>query len=201
MDESATRGAIARFGEVIEATTLSFTAQCYQLYEAPPLGSLVRCGGEHPVYGVVHEIATLSMDPTRHPIARGEDEETEDGVYLSNPQLSRLLLTQVRSVVVGHRSNGDVRRHLAPVPPRIHSFVYQCGHEELATFTTSLDFLPILLAAPIDATDEVIAYFLRGASECHAEPGVFLVEAGQSLAVLLGAELQRLNNLLRRLSP
>ena len=188
-----------RVGEVVEATTTLFTTQCYRLYEAPPLGSLVRSGDDSPVYGIVSEVATQSMDPARHPIARGQDEDTEEGVYLSNPQLSRLLHTEFSSTVVGHQTDGRLRRYLAPLPPRIYSFVYQCSGEELRTFSTSLEFIPYLLAAPIGAPDDTIASFLRRASGHHPEPERFLIDAGKELAILLGDQLQRLNNVLRRI--
>ena len=189
-----------RVGEVVDASTTEFTAQCYRLYEAPPLGSLVRCGDDSAIFGIVFEVATRSMDPTRHPIARGRDEETEEAVYLNNPQISRLLLTDFRSAVVGHRTDGNLRRFLAPLPPRIHSFVYRCNEEELRGFSDSLDFMPILFALPVSATDDVVAAFLRRASASHPEPERFLVDAGKELATLLGGQLQRLNSVLRRLS-
>lgn len=202
MEKNTTPAVTHRLGEVIEASTTDFVVQCYRLYGAPPLGCLVRCGDEAPVYGIVHEVTTRSMDPGRHPIPRGEDEATEEGVYLSNPQLNRLLLTEFHAATVGHRHNGTVRRYIAPLPPRIHSFVYQCDAEELKDFSSSLEFIPILLASPtIQAQDDVIASFLRLASAAHPEPEKFLVEAGKELAVLLGGQLRRLTSILRRLSP
>jgi hypothetical protein len=42
--------------------------QCYQLYGAPALGALVKSGGPHPAYGVVHHVATQGIDPTRRPV-------------------------------------------------------------------------------------------------------------------------------------
>ena len=200
MDDITNLEQSVRFGEVIEASTTEFTAQCYRLYEAPPLGSLVRCADDSATYGIVCEVATRSMDPARHPIARGEQEETEEAVYLNNPQLNRLLSTEMRSVVVGHRSDGRVNRYLAPLPARIHSFVYHCRGEELQAFSRSLEFIPLLLAARVGAPDEVIASFLQRASPSHPDPERFLIAAGKELAVLLGGDLQRLNNLLRRLS-
>jgi hypothetical protein len=190
-----------RLGEVVEASTTEFTTQCYRLYEAPPLGNLVRCGDEEVVYGIVFESSTGSMDPARRPIARGEDEDSEEAVYRSNPQLTRLLLTEFRSLVVGHASDGRMRRFLAPAPPRIYSFVYRCDDEELREFSSSLDFLSILLSTPISAQDEVVAAFLRQASVTHPDPQGFLVESGKALVGHMGGQLQRLNNILRRLSP
>lgn len=190
-----------RLGEVVEASTTEFTTQCYRLYEAPPLGSLVRSGDASPVYGIVYEVATRSMDAARHPIPRGEDEESEEEVYLNNPQLNRLLLTEFHAMVVGYQSSDGIRRYLAPLPLRIHSFVYQCDGDELREFSSSLDFLPIILSAQISAPDDVIASFLRQASESHPDSQRFLVGAGKELAVYFAGQLQRLNNVLRRLSP
>ncbi len=188
-------------GEVVAASTTEFVTQCHALYEAPPLGSLVRCRGDSPIYGVVGDVTTRSIDPGRRPMALGEDEDTEEAVYQRNPQLNRLLSTEFRSVVVGHREDGRLNRYLAPLPPRIHAFVYRCDGEEMLELTGSLDFLPTLLASPIGSPDDVIAAFLRQAGQCHPEPEGFLVDAGKKLAVLLAGQLQRLNGILRRLSP
>ena len=67
MNETVASTTSSRVGEVVEASTTEFATQCYELYEAPPLGSLVRCGEEPSVLGVVADIATRSMDPSRRP--------------------------------------------------------------------------------------------------------------------------------------
>ena len=67
-----------RIGEIVEATTAAFTARCHELYVAPALGTLVRAGGNNPVLGIVAEVRTQSLDPSRRPIAMGVDEETEE---------------------------------------------------------------------------------------------------------------------------
>ena len=197
-----------RLGEVVEASTTQVTAQCYELYTAPPLGSLVRCGtsngasvNDDVIYGIVCEVSTRSMDPGRRPIARGRDEDDEDAVYEANPQLSRLLSTEFNALVVGHRREGSLYRWLAPLPPRIHSFVYACSDDDLREFSSALDFAPILLSAPIFATDDVLAAFLKTASAVHRDPSGFLVRAGRQLTPLLGGEVQRLNGILRRIAP
>ena len=73
-----------RIAEVIEASTAQFTAQCYELYELPPLGSLVKTGD---IYGIVCHAETAGLEPGRRPIARGKDEASEEAVYQSSPQL------------------------------------------------------------------------------------------------------------------
>ena len=200
MNEAESLQPDGRVGEVIETSTREFTTQCYRLYDSPPLGSLVRSGTEAAVLGVVSEIATQSMDPGRRPIPRGRGEDTEEEVYLNNPQIGRLLVTEFRAAVVGHRSEGQLRRYAAPLPPRVHSFVYRCDQEEVREFSGSLEFITTILGASITPADEVVAYFLSQASRAHPEPDRFLTNAGKELAVLLSNQSQRLNNLLRRLS-
>ena len=108
-------------GEVVEASTSDFGTQCHRLYDAPALGTLVKSEGDSPIYGIVGEVTTQSIDPGRRTMAMGEDDDSGDAVYRRNPQLARLLTTEFRSIVVGHRENGTLRRYLAPLPPRIHS--------------------------------------------------------------------------------
>lgn len=189
-----------RLGEVVEATTTEFVVQCYELYTAPVLGSLVRCGDDEAIYGIVHEIGTRSIDTGRRPIARGRDEEDEEAIYESNPQLSRLLSTEFRALSVGHTESGRLRRWLAPLPPRIHSFVHPCSDDTLREFSAELDFASILLSAPIAAADDVLAAFLKMAGSAHSDSEAFLVNAGRRLTPLLGGQMQRLDGILRRMA-
>lgn len=188
-----------RVGEVVEASTTEFVAQCYELHQPPPFGSLVRTSdGELDIYGVVSGAATTSIEPGRRPIARGGMEATEADVYRSSPQLAKLLRTDFTALVVGYRQNDAPRHRLPPRPARIHSFAFACDAEEVALFTRSLDFLNILIDAPAPA-EELVAAALRHAAAAHDDGRGFLVRAGKELAALLGAETNRLNALLRRL--
>ena len=194
-----------RIGEVIEAGTAEFTAECYERHGPPPLGSLVRASdGDVEIYGVVCNAATESVDPNRRPIARGKEEATEEGIYRQNPQLSKLLRTTFDVLVVGHTVGARRAvplQYLPPRPPRVHSFVHLCEPEEVRRFTQSLDFLTIPLNARTPSADEVVAACLRQASRAHEDQHAFLVGAGKELAVLLGGQLNRLNAILRRIRP
>ena len=186
-----------KIGEVIEAATGGFTAQCYELHSPPPFGALVRVSeGDIDIYAAVADAATTSIEPGRRPIARGGEQEGD--IFDTNPQLEKLLRTEFRAVVVGHKDGGNIRQYLPPRPARIHSFVYICEPEETAEFTRSLDYLSILIDAG-ERSDELIAASLRGAAAAHQEPRQFLVAAGKELAVLLSDDTQRLNSILRRL--
>jgi hypothetical protein len=190
-----------RVGEVIEASTTGFTAQCYELYQLPPLGSLVRTGDlAAELYGIVCNAATASLEPGRRPIARGRDEETEEAIYQSSPQLTKLLKSEFGALVVGHREGERLYQHLPPRPARIHGFVYQCGPDEAKDFSQSLDFLNIILNAPLPVpAEELVAASLRQMSQAYEDRRAFLMAAGRELAVLLSGNLNRLNAILGRI--
>jgi len=104
-----------RVGEVIEASTTDFVAQCYELYELPPLGSLVKTGdSDVELYGVVYQATTTSFEPGRRPIARGKDEASEEAIYQANPQLLKLLKSEFSALVVGHRQGDRLHHYLTP---------------------------------------------------------------------------------------
>jgi len=189
----------AKIGEIIEASTTEFTAQCYELHQPPPFGSLVKTReGEVEIYGVVCGAETTSIEPGRRPIARGGEEAEEEDIYRSSPQLAKLLRTDFSALVVGHREAEKINHYLPPRPSRIHSFVYLCDAEEVEKFSQSFDFLSILVGAGGQA-DELIAASLRHAAAAHQDPRDFRVRAGKELAVLLGGETNRLNTILRRI--
>jgi len=192
---------IERVGEVIEASTTGFIAQCYELYQMPPLGSLVRTGDSSlELYGIVYNAATTSLEPGRRPIARGKDEKTEEAIYRSSPQLVKLLKSEFGALVVGHKQGGKLYHYLPPKPARIHSFVYQCTPAEVTEFGRSFDFLNIIINARLPVpTEELISASLRQMSQAHQDPRNFLVAAGKELAILLSGNLNQLNAILGRI--
>ncbi len=190
-----------RVGEIIEASTTGFTAQCYELYELPPLGSLVKTrDGELDIYGIVCHATTGSLEPGRRPIARGKDEESEAAIYQSSPQLSKLLRSEFSALVVGHGKGENINQYLPPGPARLHGFVYQCSADEVRQFGQSLAFLNILVSAHLPVSmDEIIPAALRLMSQPQADPRAFLVAAGKELAVMLGGQYNQLKAILGRL--
>ena len=190
-----------RVGEIIEASTASFTAQCYELYELPPLGSLVKTkDGELDIYGIVYYATTGSLEPGRRPIARGKDEDTEAGIYQSSPQLSKLLRSEFSALVVGHKTGDNINQYLPPGPARIHGFVYRCSPDEIKEFGRSLAFLNMLVSAHLPvAVDEIVPAALRLMSQSQEDPRGFLVAAGKELAVMLGGQFNQLRAILGRL--
>ncbi|MBI4187176.1 MAG: hypothetical protein HY530_06730 [Chloroflexi bacterium] len=192
-----------RVGEVVEASTADFVAQCYELYQLPPLGSLVKTRDQEvELYGVVCNATTAGLEPGRRPIARGRDEATEEAVYQSSPQLMKLLRSEFSVLVAAHRQEGKLYHYLPPKPARIHSFVYQCPPAEVKELSQSLDFLTVLLNARLPVSpEELIAACLRHMGQAQEDRRAFLVAAGKELAVLLGDEPNRLRAVLGRIKP
>jgi hypothetical protein len=192
-----------RVGEVIEASTAEFTAQCYELYQIPPLGSLVKTKDQAlELYGIVYNAATTSLEPGRRPIARGREEKTEEGIYQTSPQLLKLLKSEFGAVVVGHKQDKKLYHYLPPTPARIHSFVYQCSPQEIKDFGKSFDFLNILINARLQvSTEELVAASLRQMSQAYEDRRTFLVAAGKELALLLSGNLSQLKAILGRIKP
>jgi len=190
-----------RVGEIIEASSTGFTAESYELYRLPPLGSLVKTGdGETGLYGIVHHATTGSLEPGRRPLARGKDEASEEDVYRTSPQLLKLLKSEFSVVVVGHRQAERLNHYLPPCPARIHGFVYRCGDGEIKEFGQGYGFLNILVSAQLPvSTEELVAAALRQMSRAQEDPRAFLVGAGKELAVLLGGQFHQLKAILGRL--
>ncbi|MSQ11813.1 MAG: hypothetical protein EXR48_03865 [Dehalococcoidia bacterium] len=198
-----------KLAEVIAAASTTFTAQCYRLYEAPPLGALVRVGEQPAIYAVVCNVASGPLDPGRRVLPRGEGEESEEGVYRSNPQLSQLLATTFEALIVGYQHADGRLQGLPPLPPRVHAFVSSCSHAEIVQFTRDLGFLKLLLRAPGPAGDELLIACLRHAAAARsAQDGArqstataFLLDAGRAIARGLAGDSARLSTLLKGLAP
>jgi len=192
-----------RVGEVIQASTGDFVAQCYELYQIPPLGSLVKTKDQSlELYGIVYNAATTSLEPGRRPIARGREEKTEEGIYQTSPQLLKLLKSEFGVVVVGHRQDKKLYHYLPPTPAKIHSFVYLCTPAEVKEFGQSFDFLNIIINARLPvSTEELIGATLRQMSQAYEDRKAFLVAAGKELAILLSGDINQLKAVLGRIKP
>ena len=191
----------SRVGEVIEATTASFTAQCYNLWELPPLGSLVKTAENGlALYGVVCRATTLGIDPGRKAIARGKDELSEEAIFQSNPQLVHLLKSEFTALLVGYKESASIHRYLPPRPARIHAFVNRCSTDEVLSFSQRLDFLSILLKSKLEIpAEEFTAAVLRQFTEAQPNPEGFLVQTGKELARLLSSDYTQLKAILERI--
>ena len=192
-----------KVAEIISSNSTDFIAQCYQLNNAPPLGSLVKTklGDNGQIYGVVYLVETHGLEPGRRVFIRGEKLNSEQEIYKNNPQLEKLLITDFNVLVLGYSQNSNTYHFLPPQPSQIHGFVYICDDKEIIDFTKSLNCLGLLAEAKIDiSVDEVMAAFLRYISGYHKNPREFLVRASKELVWIYSSDVRRLNSLLKRLA-
>ncbi|MCL2140778.1 MAG: hypothetical protein FWH42_03770 [Dehalococcoidia bacterium] len=191
----------SRLGEIVEASTGFFKAQCYKLYALPSFGTLVKTlESNNEIFAVVCQASTMGLEPGRKPIARGQNEQSEESLFHTHPQLSKLLCSEFSALVVGHNNHGSIKHFLPPRPARIHGFVYSCNSEELLSFSHSLGFLSLLVNAELDTpADELITAVLRGLCSSHEDSRSFMVKAGKELAILLGQNYARLKTILEKI--
>jgi hypothetical protein len=190
-----------RVGEVTQSGTVDFTAQCYELDQFPPLGGLVKTrNSESEIYALVFQASTASFEPGRRPVARGKNENSEEAIYKSSPQLEKLLKSEFGALVVGHKVENKIYHYLPPKPARIHSFVYLCPSQELKEFSQSFEFLNTLLNSTIPLPrEELIAASLRQMSQVQEDKHRFLISAGKYLATFLSGDFNQLKTILERI--
>jgi hypothetical protein len=184
--------------EVVESSTAEIVAECRALNASPPFGTFVRIVSEPVSFGAVFNIATRSLDPTRRPTAYGK---TEEELRLEQPQIFELLRTEFHAVLVGFQEGKTMRQSLPPQPPRLHSFVYASDKEEVRAFTSSPDYLRILLnASGQTSSNELIIAACRAALTAHDNDPTYLIGIGKELSRLLPRDYERLNAIVRRIA-
>lgn len=199
-----------RIGEVIESSTIGFTAGAYALLEAPPFGALVRAQAhieDMAVYGLVYDIRTGSKEPGGRAMVRGRTytgrELYDAEIYHEHPDLAEVLQTEFSAITVGFVAGNDVHQYLPPQPPPVHYSVYECANDELARFTETTDFFRTLLFSYQIPNDELLSAVIRAAARARPAGAdrAYLVRAGREVASLLKDDYDRLTAILRRIKP
>ena len=124
-------------GEIIETSSTNCIAQSYQLDEAPKLGSVVKLGENG--MGVVYEVRTLSLDPSRKPQALGDGNKNLQKILNEQPQLKSLLRTEFDIRLVGTEGLPDKA-------PALHATVEEGSFEDLKKNLSYLRYLKDLPA-------------------------------------------------------
>jgi len=144
-----------KIAEVTESSSDSFYAQCYQLYQAPDFGSVVKViDGSITIYAVCLHVKTAGLDPNRRPTARGQNCQNEEEIYQQNPQLAQLLQTEFKAQVFAHKQNDTFKSYLPPQATKIHAFVYIASRDECHQLAHNLDFMRYLLYGNLDINND-----------------------------------------------
>ncbi len=186
----------AEVGEVIGSSNTEFIAESVLLHDPPPFGSFIKVKSRETIYAVVFNAYTHSLEPNRLAIAyhRSEQELRDE-----QPQIFELLKTKFEAVIIGYESEGVIRYHLPPQPPRLHSFVYTCQRMEVRRLTSHFKFFRILMGVEKAPRDELIAGVIRTAHAARDGERAFLVQAGKELVRLIGDDYDMLSSILQRI--
>jgi hypothetical protein len=168
--------------------------------DMPTFGSLCRApaqGGRSHVVGLIYEIGVEDDDLARQ---LAVSDVPQEEVRLDQ-QFVRPIPIEILALSVGYHAGDRYVYDLPPQPPNTLADIHGLTPAEIRSFTQSLDFLRLVLAAPQLPTDSLLAAALRQAALARpeSERRAFLVGAGRECARLLSGDLGRLNNLVRSL--
>ena len=143
------------FSEVVASSLNTFDALVWQRNHHATFGSLVTVtSGDYTLFGIVYQIKTGSMDPTRQPVAY---QKTIAQLEKEQPQIFEFLTTTVSCVTVGYAHKGKIFYLLPPIPPQTHSFVSLVDDYDAKRFLADKRYLHVLFCAQqvIDSLDEL----------------------------------------------
>ncbi|MBO9310438.1 MAG: hypothetical protein J7551_11725 [Chloroflexi bacterium] len=197
------------------------------LTEAPPIGRVLRasttgfeCGTrssdlDEPRFGAFVQVRRRN-DPTLiigliYAIRVDDDPLVRQLIMANNinaatmrdQRENRMVPVEISVITVGCMEDGVPIYALPPRPPLSLDPVYLCDDATLRAFTQRFDFFRLVLQAANVPGDELLAAALRSAAAVRprSEQTPYLIQAGRCLAQLLGADLPRLNHVLRLIRP
>ena len=193
--------------EVVATSTTEFLAQCLEPKDLdfpliPAFGSWVKSQQDENSdiisYGVVYHATTTPIDSVHRAVALGLSlKELRE----QQPQIFAMLRSEIKVVLVGFSSVGNIYQHLPAQPPQIHQAVYACEAEEIENFTNELNFLRTLVQMTNAPVDELIAAVLRNVYQVRKCDRNWLVQAGRKLSLLLKDDYDRLGAILAQVHP
>jgi hypothetical protein len=189
------------FAEIVESELHSFTGQCWQWDTFPSFGSIVCVpGSKRTLFGMVHQIKTGSMDPTRYPFTY---QKTEQELRDEQPQIFEFLKTSFSCLIVGYQENGIISHTLPPQPPKIHAFIEPMPPELTKQFFSSPRYLDILfgLSSQIFNLDELLLATLKHQAALKLLSEKRISDFIQSFSLLTGNDYRRLKLFLQRVEP
>lgn len=197
---------VDHIGEVVEATTTGFVAQCLDPDDLsfptlPALGSWVCSQDEetnNQILGVVCHASIAPVDTVHRVRALGlSPEELRD----QQPQIFAMLRTDFQVAIVGFETAAQRMHHyLPPRPPQIHQPVYGCKEEKVAQFCQDLGFLRMLWQVNGIPREELLAAVLRHCQRILSYDRHWMVRVGQQLSVLLREDYDQLRAIVSKLS-
>jgi hypothetical protein len=190
------------FAEVIESSLDHYTAQTWHWNHFPVFGSLVEVQQDDRIaFGIVTNIQTGSIDPSRTPFAY---QKTEAELLAQQPHIFEFLKTTFTVQLVGYQTKANPARityGLAPTPCKIHAFVMHATPDHAQAFFHKADFLNVLFAFAhnIPSLDELLLAIITRLITENLLSQDLLEELCQAFSLLTGNDYRRLKIFLQRL--
>lgn len=196
-----------RIGEIIESSTLSYTAGTYTLLAAPAFGALVLADTTDPqvqIYGVVTDVRTMSREPGGRAIVRGQSyagrELYNEQIYQAHPDLKEVLQTEFSVYVLGYRRGTTFVPRIPPQPAPVHYSVGSADVDAIRGFAEDLGYLRMLIMAAHLPADELIVALVRTCMEVHPDGAhTYAVRVGRALTTVLRDDFDRARQILTRI--
>lgn len=189
-------------GRLVRSSTSGFVFACrVPEPDVPVFGLFVKAPAQRnrsEVFGLIYDI-TFTDDMLVRQIAAADPPEE----IVQDQRQNRQVPIEVSVLAVGYRNGDGITHALPPQPPITLDRINTCNDKEVCEFTERLDYVRLILSAPDAPADELLGACLQRAAACRPPENRerFLKEAGRELARLLGRDLARLENLLRRIRP
>lgn len=190
-------------GRLLRSSTTGYVFGCsVPEPEVPLFGMFVKAPaqrGQAEVIGLIYDI-TIQDDPfVRQMIATPNLPET----YIQDQRANRQVPLEVSVLAIGYRNGSSYVQALPPQPPITLDRISACTEAEICDFTQQCDYLRLILDSRDAPADQLIASCIQQAANClpPQDRDRFKRNAGRELAKLLGRDLVRLENLLRRIRP
>lgn len=188
------------FAEIVESSLATCTAQCWDWETMPRFGQFVAIDvGEEKLIGIVSDIKTGSMDPTRYPFPY---QKTHEELRTQHPQIFEFLKSVFSITMVGSISGSSKRYALPSQPAKIHTFVGNAPTETLKPFLQSSAFLPLLLSgnSTPHQGDELFLAVIDELARLSVLTADLFEQYYHTYSLLIGNDYRRLKVLLQRIA-
>ncbi|HLE76262.1 MAG TPA: hypothetical protein VI521_00655 [Candidatus Babeliales bacterium] len=189
------------FGEVIESSLQHFTAQTWQWDNFPAYGSLVSIEQKPYTYiGLVYEVSTGSIDPSRSPFAY---QKTESELKKDQPQIFEFLKTTFSCITLGSMFQERCHYTAPAHPAKIHSFVSPTSSTLSYQFLARPLWIQRLfsLSGIVTNVDELLLAVLAEQQSTHFFDAKKLQDFMQTYSLLTANDYRRIKLFLGRAAP
>ncbi len=186
------------FAEIIESSLHVWLAQSWQWNCPPDYGSLVTVAQEgRTLIGLVYEVGTGSMDPTRYPFAY---QKTQEELLREQPQIFEFLKTTFSCLVLGYHHQDRMRYITPSQPATIHSFVHPISDDLNRQFFAHDQYIHRIfgLGNKINNIDELLLALIGQQLENKLMNQEKIMQFMDAYSLLTGNDYRRIKLFLQR---